>query len=320
MTEIVLKAHAKINLTLEILRRLPTGYHEVTFVMQELDLHDDVWIHDRADNEIVLHCDAPDVPLDQSNLAWKAAMLLRKHTGVTRGASISIAKRIPIAGGMAGGSSNAAATLRGLNQLWQLGLSEADLITLGAEIGMDVPFSVLGGTALATGRGEIVESIPALPPFHVVVANPGVHVSTKEAYQSLDWSRMPSICVTPAMVSAVEQQDRPEIMRLLHNDFEISLLERLPKVRQIKEIMLEHGAPNAILSGSGPSFFCLLESQAQADAIVSALKPVVPFVVATRTKAKPAFQAVNPAVYAYQPVRIPPLEVPVLNREAAYAA
>jgi len=284
MSGVTIKAYAKINLTLEILGRLPSGYHEIVSVMQQLALYDEVSIQDRSDGLIEIYCDVPEIPLDERNLVWQAAELLRRKLGLSRGANISIVKRIPIAGGLAGGSSDAAATLRGLNILWDLGLKDEELIALGQEIGMDVPFSILGGIALATGRGERVQSLPSLPCLYVVVANPGIRVSTREAFESIDSSHIPRSCQTTLMLAAILRRDVEEVINCLYNDFELNIAERIPASLRLKEIMLANGASNAILSGSGSSVYCLLTSAEQAESIARALEHEVPFVIVTTTR------------------------------------
>ncbi|OQY45303.1 MAG: 4-(cytidine 5'-diphospho)-2-C-methyl-D-erythritol kinase [Anaerolineaceae bacterium 4572_78] len=285
MNKLTLKSHAKINLTLEILGRLPSGYHQILSVMQELELHDLITLKARHDNFIKIVCDKPYVPSNRRNIAWKAANLLRQKTGIKHaGVTITIIKNIPVAGGLAGGSSNAAATLCGLNRLWRLGLSADELMAIGAEIGMDVPFFILGGTAIATERGEIVFPLAPLPKFYVVVANPGVGVSTKEAYQSLNLADMLSDRITPKFISALENGDRQAIMGLLHNDFEKSISRKLPIISEIKATMQEHGASNSMLSGSGSSVYCLMDSKTQAEIVCEGLQSKVPYVIVTASK------------------------------------
>lgn len=292
MNQITLNAHAKVNLTLEVLRRLPSGYHEIVSIMQELELHDKLTIQNRPDDQVEIRCDCPDVPLDERNLVWKAVDLIRRKTGSNRGATITISKNIPIAGGMAGGSSNAAATLRALNEIWCLGMTDDNLLEIGTEIGMDVPFLLVGGTALATGRGEEIHPLPPLPSFYVVVANPGLGISTKEAFENLNWSRLSANCVTPSMTFAILNGDDRHAITMLHNDFEINVSDNMPQIPQIKSIMLSNGALSASLSGTGSSVYCFSDAIEQAELIVESLKSVVPFVALTKTKIRP-HQTIN---------------------------
>jgi 4-diphosphocytidyl-2-C-methyl-D-erythritol kinase len=279
-------AYAKINLSLEVLGRLPDGYHELLSVMQQVQLHDDLWIRHREVGQISITCDLPGVPLDSSNLVWRAAELLRNRYGLSYGAEFQIIKRIPVAGGLAGGSSDAAAALEGLNEIWKLDLNQDELLQLGKALGMDVPFCLLGGTALATEKGQRLAPLPPPPPWLVVLANPGVGVSTKEAFQSLDeimdYSQ-PRTLITPQLASALEAGRSEEICQYFYNDFEAMILQRLPVIRRIKETMLACGALGALLSGSGPSVFCVVESLAQAEGIVEVLRNEVPFITITST-------------------------------------
>ncbi len=286
MPNLSLKAYAKINLTLEILRRLPSGYHEIRSVMQQLALYDALTLQDKAEGSIEITCDSPEIPCDEQNLAWKAANLVQEVYQIQRGVRISINKRIPVAGGLAGGSSNAAAVLKGLNELWDLKLDRATLMALGAKIGMDVPFFFLGGTALASGRGEYVQALPALPRFQVIVANPGIHISTKEAYQRTDWSSFPDQHKAASLQQAISKGQSKNIPSLFHNDFERIILLNYPTLAQIKERMIAQGVNNALLCGSGASVFGLLEADYANDKVVKIVQDLqqdIPFVVATTT-------------------------------------
>ncbi len=200
------KAPAKINLTLDVLHKRPDGYHEVEMIMTTVDLADRVGLELRQDGEIFIHSSNNFVPDDQRNLAYQAAKLLKDRFNVNSGVSISIDKQIPVAAGLAGGSSDAAATLKGLNELWSLGLSLDELAELGAEIGSDVSFCVYGGTAIARGRGEKIEHIAAPPSSWVILAKPTIGVSTAAVYGglNLDDVKHPD---TARMVEAIKTND-----------------------------------------------------------------------------------------------------------------
>jgi len=283
MSILTVHAYAKINLTLEILRRLPSGYHEVKSVMQQTTLCDDITIRDTHAGITIESANA-NVPFNEHNTVWQVAALLKARFGIDRGVKFRLTKRIPIGGGMGGGSADAAAALRGLNRLWHLGLSPDEMLALGAEIGMDVPFCVLGGTALTTGRGEFVYPLPPLPPLHIVLVNPGLPVSTAKAYASLDAHPFTFTDKSAQMIDAIDRGDRAAVIAGLHNDFERIIFDQYPVIGEIKRRLLAAGLPGALLSGSGASVFGLATTAAQAHAAVEALKNDYPFVVATQTK------------------------------------
>lgn len=283
MIELSIKAYAKINLTLEIVRRLPSGYHEIKSVMQQTALCDDITISD-AHAGITIQSQSSNVPCNARNSIWKATALLKERGGVDHGVKFKLVKRIPVGGGMGGGSADAAATLIGLNKFWQLGLSQTELLEIGQEIGMDVAFCILGGTALATGRGEIVESLPTPPELHLVIVNPGVFVSTRTAYEGLNVDQLTFADKSTQMIDAIQRQDFAGIVASLHNDFESTVLNEYPVIDTVKRSLIEAGAEAALLSGSGASVFGIARTEAQAKAIAEALKPHFPFVCATHTQ------------------------------------
>jgi 4-diphosphocytidyl-2-C-methyl-D-erythritol kinase len=282
MTELTVKAYAKINLTLEIIRRLPSGYHEIKSVMQQTALCDTITIGD-AQAGIVIQSASSNVPRNARNSIWKAALLLKERCNVDRGVKFRLVKRVPVGGGMGGGSADAAATLVGLNKFWQLGLSQAELLTISQEIGMDVAFCILGGTALATGRGEIVQPLPSPSKLHLVIVNPGIFVSTRTAYEGLDVDNLTFSDKSAQMIDAIQRQDFDGIVASLHNDFENTVLDEYPVIGAAKRDLVEAGAEAALLSGSGASVFGIARSAAQARAIAEALKPHYPFVHATHS-------------------------------------
>ncbi len=288
MTELNIRAYAKINLTLEIIRRLPSGYHEIKSVMQQTALCDDITIGE-AQAGITIESTSSNVPRNARNSIWKAAALLKERCVVDRGVKFKLVKRIPIGGGMGGGSADAAAALVGLNKFWQLGLSQAELLEISQEIGMDVAFCILGGTALATGRGEIIQPLPASPELHLVIINPGVFVSTRTAYEGLNVDKLTLREASRAdksaqMIDAIRQQDVAGIVASLHNDFEGTVFDEYPVIGAAKHSLLEAGAEAALLSGSGASVFGIAGNEAQAHAIAEALTPHFPFVCATHTQ------------------------------------
>jgi len=286
---VCINAYAKINLTLEILNRLPDGFHEIRSVMQQVELHDDIIIHQRQDRKIILHCDVPKIPLDGNNIVWKTVELVRQRSGVHHGVEIFIAKRIPVAGGLAGGSSDAATTIRGLNKLWELNLSQDQMTNLGEQLGMDVPYCLIGGTAFVSGKGQIIKPLPSLPEQQVVIANPGTSMSTHVAYKALDeiidWSKHNQYIGTNTadLIKVIENGKTSEISKHLYNDFEKIIRPRIPMVSKIIETMLSCGAKVALLSGSGPSVYCLVSTQDHAKLVVAGLQEFTPFAVVTST-------------------------------------
>ena len=269
-SHLVLDARAKINLALDVLHKRPDGYHEVAMVMQSVTLADRVVIEPAA--EISVTADMADLECGPDNLAYRAAALLRRHTGGSRGARIHLQKSIPLAAGLAGGSADAAAVLRGLNTLWQLGLTASELETLGVALGSDVPFCLRGGTALATGRGEILTPLPAPPPLWIVLAKPRVAVSTAWVYGNY---RGELVAVHPdiaGMTASLARGDLPGLAARLANVLETVTVAAHPEIAALKAAMIEHGAMASLMSGSGPTVFGLTESRQQAQAIAAALK------------------------------------------------
>ncbi|MFC4768535.1 4-(cytidine 5'-diphospho)-2-C-methyl-D-erythritol kinase [Effusibacillus consociatus] len=266
------KAKAKINLTLDVLYKRPDGYHEVEMVMQTVDLSDHLVFEDRDDSTITLSCGVPYIPLDHRNLAYKAAALLQEQFGIRRGVHISIEKNIPVAAGLAGGSSDAAAALRGLNRLWDLGLSLDELAELGAELGSDVPFCVYGGTAIARGRGEKIERLPAAAPLWVVLVKPPIAVSTADIYGNLNVREIVVHPDTQAMVKALETGEPERIVDHLGNVLETVTFKLHPEVEKLKYQMMKFGAMGALMSGSGPTVFGIVDRESRAQRICNALR------------------------------------------------
>ncbi|MGP4082787.1 4-(cytidine 5'-diphospho)-2-C-methyl-D-erythritol kinase [Pseudalkalibacillus sp. R45] len=269
--KISVKAPAKINLSLDVLHKRKDGYHEVEMVMTTIDLADRIELTSVDQNEITIDSSGGYVPFDERNLAYQAADLIKKKFNRREGVRISIDKQIPVSAGLAGGSSDAAATLKGLNQLWDLGLSPEELATLGAEIGSDVSFCVYGGTALASGRGEIIRQIPSPPPCWVVLAKPSIGVSTADVYRMLniDDVEHPD---TQAMLKAIEEKDYDKICASLGNVLESVTLEQHQEVRHIKEQMQRLGAEGVLMSGSGPTVFGLTIYESRAQRIYNGLR------------------------------------------------
>ncbi|MCM3444330.1 4-(cytidine 5'-diphospho)-2-C-methyl-D-erythritol kinase [Metabacillus halosaccharovorans] len=275
------KAPAKINLSLDVLRKRQDGFHEVRMIMTTIDLADRVELVDISPNEIRIVSHNRFVPDDQRNLAYQAAKLLKDRFNIERGVSISITKTIPVAAGLAGGSSDAAATLRGLNRLWKLGLTLDDLAKLGAEIGSDVSFCVYGGTALATGRGEMIQQIDPPPHCWVVLAKPTIGVSTADVYRNLNLQTVQHPEVD-GMVSALHNNDYEKICSLMGNVLEDVTLRMHPEVANIKEQMKRFGADAVLMSGSGPTVFGLVQYESRLPRVYNGLRGFCDQVFAVR--------------------------------------
>ncbi len=276
-----MKAPAKINLSLDAIKKRDDGFHEVEMIMTMVDLADRIDLTDIEGDRITVDVSEGFVPNDHRNLAYQAAALLKQRCNIKRGVSIYITKRIPVAAGLAGGSSDAAATLKGLNQLWDLGLSLDELAELGAEIGSDVSFCVYGGTALATGRGEIIKAIPAPPSCWVILAKPPIGVSTAEVYKRLNVNTIQH-ANTQEMIRAITDQNFKGICENLHNVLEAVTLDMHPEVRNIKEQMIRFGADGVLMSGSGPTIFGLVEHESRLHRVYNGLRGFCQDVFAVR--------------------------------------
>lgn len=266
------KAPAKINLTLDVLHKRDDGYHEVEMVMTTIDLADRIELSLLTESKIKIECSASFVPADARNLAYQAAKLIQDRYGVKQGVSITIDKQIPVAAGLAGGSSNAAATIKGLNQLWKLGLTMDEMASLGTELGSDVAFCVYGGTALATGRGEIISHLPTPPPFWVILAKPPLGVSTANIYGKLNVADITEHPNTERMIRGISERNFSEITASLGNVLELVTLKEHPEVLHIKEQMRRFGADGVLMSGSGPTVFAITQKESRVQRIYNALK------------------------------------------------
>jgi 4-diphosphocytidyl-2-C-methyl-D-erythritol kinase len=276
------KAPAKINLSLDVLHKRPDGYHEVEMVMTMVDLADRIEMQEMARDTIIISSQAGYIPLDEKNLAFQAARLIKDRYDVKQGVYIHLDKRIPVAAGLAGGSSDAAATLRGLNRLWNLNIPNEELQVLGAELGSDVPFCVTGGTALATGRGEKLEHISAPPQCWVVLAKPPINVSTSEIYGKLNAREIKHHPFTSGVLSAIRDKQFDRLCDNLGNVLEEVTLDLYPEVRHLKECMQRLGADGVLMSGSGPTVFGLVSKEAKVPRIYNGLRGFCKDVYAVR--------------------------------------
>ena len=274
-TLLTLSANAKINLTLDILGTREDGYHEVAMIMQEISLHDTLSmgkINQGISLTIVIEGQQGTLPADKSNLCWKAAALVQKEYNLQEGVEIHLTKRIPMAAGLAGGSADAAAVLKGMNHLFRLGMTEARLCELGARLGSDIPFCIMGGTMLATGRGEVLTRLPSFPRLSVVLAKPPVGVSTAWAYKTYDAGYDGPHPDNEAMLEAIHGGDAHKAADLLCNVLEGVTETEHPVIADYKRLMMEHGAMASMMSGSGPTVFGLVREKQQAWHLADTLK------------------------------------------------
>ncbi|MEW6726071.1 4-(cytidine 5'-diphospho)-2-C-methyl-D-erythritol kinase [Desulforudis sp. 1088] len=253
------EAHAKINLSLDVVGVLPDGYHRLETVMQRLALHD-ILEFAPLDEEIVLVADGAEVPAGEDNLVVKAARLLARTTGCRLGARILLEKRIPVSAGLGGGSADAAATLAGLNRLWRLGLEMGQLLGLASGLGADVPFCLAGRTAFAEGKGDVLTELAALPAAGVLLVKPPFGVSTTQVYAAYDSGPRERLSDARRMVEAVESGSLERVAACLGNDLEQVTLTRYPELAAIKRRILATGALGALMAGSGPTVFGLYRS------------------------------------------------------------
>ena len=269
-------AYAKLNLSLDVLDKRPDGYHEMKMVMQTVTLRDKLVLETGTGAPLRMESNLGFLPADEHNLAAAAALALCRETGADpAGLSIRLDKHIPVCAGMAGGSADAAAVLRGLNELLGLGLSQQRLEEIGARVGSDVPYCVGGGTALAEGRGEVLTPLPPLPPCQAVLCKPAFSVSTPELFKALDSCRIRRRPDTAGLLAALEQGDLPEVARRMYNVFEDALPpRRYQEVCAIKTSLIHHGALGASMSGTGSTVFGLFDRPQAAEEAFAALKPL----------------------------------------------
>lgn len=261
--KLTLEAPAKINLLLDIICRLPNGYHSLYMVMQTVDLCDTVEVTLRDDGIITLTCSEPALPTDRKNIAYRAAEKFFEATGINSGADISLTKRIPFEAGLAGGSTDAAAVLKALNELCGTNLSKRELCEIGVKLGADVPFCICGGTMLAQDIGQVLSELPALRDCFIVLVKPDVGVSTKEAFEAFDTAesiRHPDCTV---MLHSAANADFDGIVKNVGNVFEQFI--EVPQRAEIKAIMRSHGSLACCMSGSGPTIFGIFDTKEKAE-------------------------------------------------------
>ena len=264
MDKLELKALGKINLGLDILGRRENGYHDVRMVMQTVYLYDRVILEKTRDPGIEISTNLPYLPVNENNIAYKAAELLQREFGIREGIRISLEKHIPVAAGMAGGSSNAAAVLFGMNRMFGLGLSMDGLMERGVKLGADVPYCIMRGTVLAEGIGERLSVLPPMPKCTVLIAKPPVSVSTRAVYEALDAREIAVHPDIDGIIRGLEKEDLKAVADAMGNVLEDVTIPMHPVIEDIKNEMKAAGALGAMMSGSGPTVFGLFENRVDA--------------------------------------------------------
>ena len=272
MREIKLKARAKINLGLDVVRKREDGYHEVRMIMQMINLYDKITMRRITESEIRVTTNLPYLPVNEDNLVYRAAKLLMDEFQVTEGVEIELQKYIPVAAGMAGGSSDAAAVMVGINRIFHLGLTKKQLMERGVKIGADVPFCIMRGTALAEGIGEVLTPLPAMPHCSLVIAKPKIHVSTKFVYGNLKANELKEHPDIDGQVQALREGSLEQIVAKMGNVLETVTVPAYPVIDEIKKTMLKNDAMGAMMSGSGPTVFGVFEREERAQEVCRLLK------------------------------------------------
>ena len=267
-----LRAFAKINLGLDVIRRREDGYHDVRMIMQTIQMYDQLEMEKKSSKGIALMTNLSYIPVNENNLVYKAAKLLMEQYQIQEGVSIHLNKFIPVAAGMAGGSSDAAAALVGMNKLFRLGMSKEELMKVGVKIGADVPYCIMRGTALSDGIGEKLTALPSLPACYILIGKPGVSVSTKFVYTNLKLDEKTKHPDIDGMLDALQRQDLYGITDRMENVLESVTVPAYPVIQEIKDRMKAHGALNALMSGSGPTVFGIFDDKKKAEFACEKLK------------------------------------------------
>ncbi len=270
--ELVFKAYGKINLGLDVVRRLENGYHEVRMIMQSVKLADIVTIKRISEDKIVVRTDQENLPCDERNLAYKAAKLMKEKYSVQDGVEIFLEKHIPMAAGMAGGSADCAAVLKGMNELFGLGLTLEDMQKTGVKLGADVPYCLMGGCALSEGIGEVLTALKAPPACTVLLAKPDIDVSTKYVYEHLKLDTLERHPDIDGMMQDIEEGNLEKLCGKLENVLESVTGKEYPVIGEIEKIMKDAGAPAAVMSGSGPTVFGIFKGTKAAETAMAGIR------------------------------------------------
>lgn len=272
MRELKLKAKAKINLGLDVVRKREDGYHEVRMIMQMINLYDKITLRKKTELGITVTANLSYLPVNEDNLVYRAAKLLMDEFQVDGGLEIELQKYIPVAAGMAGGSTDAAAVMVGVNRIFQLGLNKKQLMERGVKIGADVPFCIMRGTALAEGIGEELTPLPAMPHCSLVIAKPKIHVSTKFVYGNLKVGELTEHPDIDGQVQALRENNLEQLVTRMGNVLETVTIPAYPVIDEIKHTMMKYGAMGAMMSGSGPTVFGIFEKEDKAQEVCRLLK------------------------------------------------
>lgn len=283
MENLKLDAYAKINLSLDVLRKREDGYHDLSMIMQQIDVKDVIELSALERDEIAVESDCKSIPLNKDNIVYKVAYTIKERYNVKKGIKIKIEKHIPLAAGLAGGSADAAATLKGLNEMWSLGLSDETLMEIGKPIGADIPYCILGGTALAEGIGEKLTKLESFKDKHILLANPNIEVSTAEVYRNLRLSDSLKRPDTEKLIEAIKASDEDCVAKHMANVLETVTIPMHREIEDIKRAMVESGALGAMMSGSGPTVFGIYKSEKELEEAKTKLEKIVKTVIKTKT-------------------------------------
>lgn len=259
MNTIMLKAYAKINLGLDVLGKREDGYHEVRMIMQTIRLYDKLNMKKLNKDEIIIKTNLSYLPTNENNLVYRAIQMLKEEFNIKQGIYVELQKHIPVAAGLAGGSSDAAAALTGMNRLFQLKLTTTDLMQRAVKLGADIPYCILGGTALSEGIGEVLTPLAPMPKAYILIAKPPINVSTKYVYENLILDERTNHPDIDGIMEAITSKDLYGVTNRLSNVLESVTIDKYPVIQEIKDTMIEFGAMNALMSGSGPTVFGVFE-------------------------------------------------------------
>lgn len=282
MTMLKLNSYAKINLFLDIKGKLQNGYHIIKTVLQSIDIYDEIALIPINDNKIIIECSDKSIPINEKNTCYKAALLLKKAFGINSGIQIYINKKIPSGAGMAGGSSNAAAVIKGLNKMWKLNLSKKEMIDIGAQIGADVPFCLVGGTCLAEGIGDKVTELNDFQWDNILLVKPEFSISTAFVYKNLDTNYYNSNC-EEYILKYITSYDYEKAAKCAANTLEKVVEKYHPEINYIKKLMIDNGAISSIMTGSGSAVFAFFKDNDSLNKAYEIAKKIYPSTFKSKT-------------------------------------